>query len=247
MSRELPAYYLAAILLGSPKPVILPGVVVQTKPLTTTAMAASASVTLTSGVTVGNSIFLWGTLNCSVAGSAVSISVSDDKSSPGWQIDAAADPGGGNTNKIFIASCIAPSSGVKTITVTATGGTITATGAALEMSSVTGKLTSSARGSNGNAQTSPMVLTNPALNTTPKALVLSAFAVVGWSPNQGTTATAGLGTYVPLASNQDSTGAASAGLAGYVLDSTATIDSISHAWASGNAPIAQVQASYSIT
>lgn len=238
---QLPPIVIAGVLAATPH-AGGGGGVLQSGSTTAGTTASSQTITLTSNSAGSSYVFVWGVVKCSTSGAAVTLSLTDNMSNT-WSIDAVIDAGGASAPKAFIAA-VPAAAGTKTITLAATGGTITAELAWAEVSGVTGLQQHATHGSSGSAQTSPQVITNSGTNSSANAFVPHVFGVVNFTATGGLAATPGAGTAVPLIVNQDSTGNLPNCWAGYVLDTAIRTDSQSDAWTSGNAPILQAIASY---
>jgi hypothetical protein len=221
--------------------------IVQSGSSTTSALAATNTVTMTATSTSGSQLVLWGPVECSVAASGVTITVTDDKSNT-WTVDAAIDPGGGDKHKVFSASCLSATAGTQVITINYSTGTGICTVAWAEVTGVTAVDKANTHGSGGGAQASPQTLTSSGANTTAYDLVLHALTSSGFNANAGYAAPCGSGgaAYTNVAVQQDTTSATTKanGTADYRINTSTVTDDAVDSWTLGNTIIAQLLVSY---
>jgi len=215
------------------------GIVIQSQLFSNASTSATLVGTFPLGITAGNSILVTGFISASVAGASVTLSAADDKGSTGWQVDAVADPGGGNSSKVFIASCLAPIAGATIVTITVTGGVAVSLCGMLEVHGVTGRGTPKTHGSAGAGETGPVSITNAAANTSPRAITLHAFTNAAFLSNLGMTAAPTTNSFTTLQVNQNFA-TNTPGICGYYLDTTTVTDSVVNNWTQTSSSIAQV-------
>jgi hypothetical protein len=243
MSKKFAAF-MAAIMASMPAASSGGGSsgIVQTKAVDIGQNLTSGTGSFDAVTTAGNAVVIVGYGFMNSAAAAATLTVSDDKSSSGWQIDVKVSPSSGSAFFTFVASNLSVTAGAKVITVASTAQFYSVNMGMLEVQGITGRRTPvsyTSNGSNEAAQGGPIVIANASANTSPRALTLHGFVVDQISSNVGLNVSAASGTFVNLITNQDAGSGSGPGLCGYILDSATATDSVTDAWGATYNTVAQ--------
>lgn len=225
------------------------GPIVQTKTFTLANNLTSGTATFTSTTASGNGVVIVGYGYMNSAAAAATLSVSDDKASTGWQLDAYVTPSTGSNFFVFVASNLTVTTGAKVVTISSTAQFYSIQGGMQEMHGITGRRTPTTHTSAGTNEATaggPVVIANGTVNPGPNAIALHALVVDQISSNVGMNVSASSGTFVNLITNNDGGSGAGAGLCGYMLDSTITTDAVTDSWGATFNTIAQILMTFNL-
>lgn len=232
MSKKFAAV-MAAIMAATPTGGGGSSGIVQSTTFTIASNVTSGTGSFSAVTASGNAVVIVGYGYMNSAASGATLTVSDDKSSSGWQIDIKVQPSTGSNMFTFVASNLNVTAGAKVITIASTAQFYSISAGMLEVQGITARRTPvshSSNGSNESTQGGPVTIANASANSSPRALTLHGLVVDQLGGSIGMNVSASSGTFVNLITNNNSGSGAGPGLCGYILDTSTATDSVTDSW-----------------